>query len=379
MNLTFSRKDLLNRMNSVGSAINAKTPVPLLENYLFKIEEGLLTILATDLETTITTTMPIEYKGAKFSLAVPKKLQEMLNALPEQALILEIDETNLEITLKAVVGNYNGKCSGLDVGKDGEEFPKPKDLEELHHSFELPCSVLVNSIARTKFAAATEEARPAMTGILFDIFTDKLTFVATDAHKLVKYSILNQKYEFEDSFILPKKPADYLLKVVPNSDEDLVKISFDDKNIHFDLPEYSVKCRRIEGRFPNYNAVIQQNNPFKVIVDKDALINAVKAVKVSANAGTGLLKVKLTENQIELSSQDLDFSTAAEQSIVCQYSGDELEIGFKAALLEDILSNIRCSQVQIELADASKAGIIVPFENEENEDLLMLLMPMFLN
>ncbi|MDR0830599.1 MAG: DNA polymerase III subunit beta [Prevotellaceae bacterium] len=376
MNLTFSRKELLGRMNYVGKVINTKTPIPLLENYLFKIEEGLLTIIASDLETTISATMPIEYKGTKLSLAVPKKLQEMLAARYEPNVVVVIDGETLEISLKT--DNYNGKCSGISVGEDGEDFPKPKELDETNHSFELVGSVLLSGITKTKFAVATEEARPAMTGILFDIVPDSLTFVGTDAHKLAKFSITGQSLGFTDSFILPQKPASFIKDIIPDSDET-VKISFDEKNIHFDLPDCSIKCRRIEGRYPNYNTVIPKDNPFKVVVDRETLLNAVKAVSLSGNENTGLVKIKLIENIIELSSQDLDFSTSADENIACQYTGDEMEIGFKAKLLEEILNNIRCAQVQIELANAAKAGILVPVENEENEDLVMLLMPMFLN
>ncbi|MDR1543054.1 MAG: DNA polymerase III subunit beta [Prevotellaceae bacterium] len=379
MELIISRNELNDRLSSVEKVINSKTSVPLLENFLFKIDEDSLTILATDLETTLTTTMPLEHKSGKMSLAVPTKLSEILKELPEQLLNISINEETYEITLKSDNKNYSGKFTGFSVGENGEDFPKAKELDEAHKSFEIPSEVLINGIVKTSFAAATEEARPAMTGILFDIFTDKLTFVATDAHKLVRYNVLKQSHEFEDSFILPRKPAAYLKDILPKSAEETVKISFDDKNVYFDTPEYSVKCRRIEGRFPNYNAVIQQNNPLKLIVDRESLFKAVKRVKVFASESTGLLKFELSENQIKLSAQDLDFSTSAEENIACQYSDEALTIGFKAALLEELLKNIECSQVQMELADSSKAGIIVPFENAENEELLMLLMPMFLN
>ena len=205
------------------------------------------------------------------------------------------------------------------------------------------------------------------------MFDNNITFVATDAHKLVKYNMSNINIGFENSFILPKKPALTLKNILVRTDE-LIEISFDDKNISFRMPEYEMICRRIEGKYPNYNAVIQKN-PFKAIVDRQSLLSAIKRVKVFSSQGTGLIIFNISENKIEVSTQDIDFSTSAKEIIVCQYSDQPMEIGFKAALLEEILSN----QIVIELADASKAGIIVPFENDPDQDLLMLLMPMFLN
>jgi len=378
MKLTISSSELLGRLNAVVKVINPKTPVPILENFLFDIAENTLTITATDLETTLTTTLPLEHKSGKMMLAFPTKVMEVLKEMPDQLLHFDIDEKTFAIDLKTDSGNYNSKFLGIGVGKNGEDFPKPKEMEADKKTIELTGEILLNGIAKTHFAAAEEDSRPTMTGILFDIFEDKITFVATDAHKLVRYNVLSVKNEFESSFILPRKPAQTLKNILPRT-EDKVVISFDDRNILFEFPDYSMRCRRIEGKFPNYNSVIQQNNPFKVIVDRLSMLKAIKRVSVFANESTGLLKLKFTQNELLISAQDIDFSTSADETLACNYSDEELEIGFKAKLLDELLSNIPSNEVQFELADASKAGIIVPTENLENEELLMLLMPMFLN
>jgi len=349
-----------------------------LENFLFDIRENTLTITATDLETTLTTTLSLEHKSGKMMLAFPTKVMDVLKEMPDQLLHFDIDEKTFAIDLTTDSGSYNSKFLGISVGENGEDFPRPKEMGEDKKTIELAGEILLNGIAKTHFAAAEEDSRPTMTGILFDIFEDKITFVATDAHKLVKYNVLNVKNEFESSFILPKKPAQTLKNILPRT-EDKVVISFDERNILFEFPEYSMRCRRIEGKFPNYNSVIQQNNPFKAIVDRVSMLKAIKRVSVFANESTGLLKLKFAQNELFVSAQDIDFSTSADETLTCNYSDEELEIGFKAKLLEELLSSIPSNEVQFELADASKAGIIVPTENLENEELLMLLMPMFLN
>jgi len=378
MRLTISSSELLNRLNAVVKVINPKTPVPILENFLFNIEENTLTITATDLETTLTTTLPLEHKSGKMMLAFPTKVMDVLKEMPDQLLHFDIDEKSFAIDLKTDSGSYNSKFLGISVGENGEDFPRPKEMEEDKKTIELTGEILLNGIAKTHFAAAEEDSRPTMTGILFDIFEDKITFVATDAHKLVRYNVLSVKNTFESSFILPKKPAQTLKNILPRT-EDKVVISFDERNILFEFPDYSMRCRRIEGKFPNYNSVIQQNNPFKAIVDRISMLKAIKRVSVFANESTGLLKLKFAKNELLISAQDIDFSTSADETLACNYSDEELEIGFKAKLLDELLSNIPSNEVQFELADASKAGIIVPTENLENEELLMLLMPMFLN
>ena len=217
-----------------------------------------------------------------------------------------------------------------------------------------------------------------MNGIFFDIAADKVTMVATDAHRLVRYSNTAVQSGEASSFILPKKPAGLLKNVLAKEEGD-VKVLFGAKNARFEFGSTLVVCRQIEGRFPNYNAVIPQSNQNVVTVDRQTLINACKRVAVFANNGTAQLRLALSENQIKISAQDIDFSTSAEEIISCEYAGTPMAIGFKAPFLIDLLNSIESADVQLKLADPARAGLILPAENAENEDVLMLLMPMLLN
>lgn len=377
MKLSISRNELYNKLAVVQKVIASKSAVPVAENFLFRIEGNILKIVATDLETTLSTSIDLEQNHGTLVFAMPQKIMEILKELPEQMLSFDIDEQNFKIVLQNESGTYNGDFMGVDVGKDGEDFPRPHELGVDTQEFALTSEVLLNGISLTAFATSEEEARPIMTGILFDIFDHNITFVATDSHKLVKYNVNNVEIGFDSSFILPKKPALTLKNILGKTDEK-IQIKFDDKNIVFVMPEFEMICRQIEGKYPNYNAVIQQN-PYKAIVDKGSLLSAVKRVKVFANQGTGLIVFKLTNNKIEISAQDIDFSTSAHEEVACQYSDSDIEIGFKAILVEEMLSNMLSSQITLELADPSRAGVIVPFENDADQSILMLLMPMFLS
>ena len=228
------------------------------------------------------------------------------------------------------------------------------------------------------FATADDELRPVMNGIYFDITTEDITMVASDGHKLVRCKTLAVKGNERAAFILPKKPATLLKNLLPK-EQGSVTIEFDERNAVFMLDSYRMVCRLIEGRYPNYNSVIPQNNPHKVTVDRQQLIGALRRVSIFSSQASSLIKLRMQENQIVISAQDIDFSTSAEETQVCQYAGAAMSIGFKSTFLIDILNNISADEVVIELADPSRAGVIVPVEQEENEDLLMLLMPMMLN
>ena len=242
----------------------------------------------------------------------------------------------------------------------------------------MDAQMLLNGISRSLFATADDELRPVMNGVYFDIHTDDLTFVASDGHKLVRLRNLAVKSQERASFILPKKPAN-LLKNLLAKESEQVLIKFDDNNAYITCTNFEMVCRLIEGRYPNYNSVIPQENPFKVTIDRISFLNALKRVSVFSNPASSLVKLHLKDSLITVSAQDIDFSTSAEERIVCQFDGTELSIGFKATYLIEILGNISSEEVVLELADPSRAGLIVPSENDEDEDLLMLLMPMMLN
>ncbi len=377
MRLSVSRNELYGKLSIVQKVINPKTPLPITENFLFKIEGNILNIVATDLETTLSARARLESSESNIVFAMPTRIMDMLKELPEQIITLNIDEQSFNVTLINESQSFSGDFLGIAVGENGEEFPKPKELSEDRDTLNIPSNTLFNGISKTIFATADDDTRPVMTGVLFDMFDDSINFVSTDAHTLVKHTVKNLNIGFDKSFILPKKPALTLKNILVKTDED-ISISFDTKNIVFKMPEFEMICRQIEGRYPNYVTVIPQN-PYKAIVDRYTLLNAIKLVKPCANQGTGLVECTIANNTIKISTKDIDFSTSAKEEMVCQYSDEPITIGFRSSSLEEILTNMQDSQIIIALSDPSKAGTIVPFENEENEELLMLFMPLFIN
>lgn len=373
MRFDVSSTALLSRLQSISKVIASKNSLPILDSFLFNLEGNKLTMTASDSETRLVTSVDVMNAQGSGVFAVSAKiLLEPLKELPEQPLTFDINDDNLEIFIHFQNGKYNF------IGQKGDTYPQQKPLGQNVVSILVDAQTLLNGISRSIFATADDELRPVMNGIYFDIHPDNLTFVASDGHKLVRLRNLSVKSAEKASFILPKKPAN-LLKAVLAKESEMVTIKFDDNNAYINCTNFEMVCRLIEGRFPNYNSVIPQNNPHKVIIDRLSFLNALKRVSVFSNPASSLVKLQLKENQLKVSAQDIDFSTAAEELIACQFTGVELSIGFKATYLIEILNNINSTEVVVELADPSRAGLIIPAENEENEDLLMLLMPMMLN
>ena len=283
---------------------------------------------------------------------------------------------SLGVQCEITVQYQNGKYSL--VGQNANEYPQPQELANDAVQVNMEAPVLLTGINRCIFATADDELRPVMNGIYFDITPDDLTLVASDGHKLVRCKTFSAHSDEKAAFILPKKPASLLKNLLPKEQGD-VQICFDDRNAMFTLENYRMICRLIEGRYPNYNSVIPQNNPHKTIIDRISFISALRRVAVFSSQASSLIKLSLSNNLIKISAQDIDFSTSAEETVPCQYEGNPMSIGFKSSFLIDILTNISSQNVIIELADPSRAGVVVPEEQEENEDLLMLLMPMMLN
>ena len=373
MKFNVSSSKLFAQLQALSKVIAPKNSLQILEDILFDLQGNQLTMTASDGETTIRTTIEVENPEGQGKVASGAKLLlETLKEFPEQPLTFAIDEANFSINITSENGVYSF------VGANGNEYPEmPLDGEQVGR-IELPAEVLLDAINRTIFCTADDELRPVMNGIYFDILEDRIVLVATDAHRLVRYTNTSVSAPTPMSFILPKKPANLLRSVLAKEDGNVV-IVFGQKNARFEFGQTLVVCRQIEGRFPNYNAVIPQNNQNKVVVDRQTFVNACKRVAVFANTGTSLLKLALSENQIKISSQDIDFSTSAEETIACSYTGAAMAIGFKAPFLVEILNAITCDEVMLELADPARAGLILPVENEENQDVLTLLMPMLLN
>lgn len=373
MKFIVSSTTLFSRLQAVSRVVNSKNALPILDCFLFNLEDGTLSVTASDSETTMVTTLEVNDSDENGSFAVvAKTLLEALKEVPEQPLVFEINSSTYEITVQY----QNGKYSLM--GQNADEFPQSAQLDGSAVRVDIEAGILLNGINRAVFATADDELRPVMNGIYFDITTEDITMVASDGHKLVRCKTFAAKGSERAAFILPKKPAS-LLKNLLQKEQNPISIEFDDRNAMFVLDNYRMVCRLIEGRYPNYNSVIPQNNPHKVTVDRQMFIGALRRVSIFSSQASSLIKLRLQENQIVVSAQDIDFSTSAEETQVCQYAGAAMSIGFKSTFLIDILNNIPSQEVVIELADPSRAGVIVPVEQEENEDLLMLLMPMMLN
>lgn len=373
MKFTISSASLLNRLQAISRVINSKNTIAILDNFLFNLEDGTLTLTASDTETTMVTSTAVDSCEGNGKVAITAKLLlDTLREFSDQPITFEVNDTNRAIVIKSAYGSYNL------IGADGNEYPSLPELAADARSFTINSAYLSAAINKTLFCTADDDLRPVMNGIFFDLKPEQMTVVATDAHKLVRYINTAVHIDEAANFILPKKPANMLKNVLTKDDGEVV-VRFDNKNACFTLENYTIVCRQVEGRFPNYSAVIPQNNPRKIIVDRMSILNVSKRVAVFASSGNNLIKLAFTQNQISISAQDIDFSTSAIETIPCQFEDEPINIGFKSTFLIEILNNITSADVTFELADPSRAGLVLPFENEENEDLLMLLMPMLLN
>nr|WP_319511923.1 DNA polymerase III subunit beta [uncultured Draconibacterium sp.] len=374
MKFVVSSTELLSHLSAISKVISSKSTMPILDNFLFQLSETELTITASDLESTLITSLELDNIEGEGAVAVPAKLiTDTLKEFPEQPLTFQIDGDSYLVEIYS----DNGKFSIM--GQNAEDFPEQPQLDdEGASSIDVSHVVLQKGIEKTLFATADDELRPVMNGIYVELTPDFMSFVASDAHKLVRYRRLDAKAEFESSFILPKKPASLLKNLLPKEEFD-VKLEFDDKNAFFTLSNYKLICRLVEGNYPTYNSVIPTNNPNKMIIDRLNFFNTVKRVSVFSNQASNLVKLNITDNQLVVSAQDIDFSISAVERINCEYEGEEIEIGFKSTFLQEILTNISTGDVKVEMSDPTRAGLLLPAENEEDEDMLMLLMPMMIN
>ncbi len=375
MKFVVSSMELLGHLQAISRVISTKNTLPILDNFLFSLEDGLLEITASDLESTLITQIQLENTDGSGIIAVPARiLTDTLKEFPDIPLTFEINTDNLMI----VIQSENGKFSIM--GQNGAEFPQmPVIKDDQRQQVELEQDVLLSGITKSLFATADDELRPVMNGIFLELSPDDLTFVASDAHKLVRYRRTDATAENASSFILPKKPASLLKNILPR-EENKVLLEFDDRNASFTLTNYKLVCRLVEGNYPSYNSVIPSDNPYKMSIDRLSFYNTLKRVSVFSNQASNLVKLSLTGNQINISAQDIDFSISANERLSCQYEGEEMEIGFKSTFLIEILANLSSDDVVVEMSDPTRAGILLPSETEnENEDTLMLLMPMMIN
>ena len=373
MKFTVSSSDIFNVTTVAGKIISSKNNEAILSNFLLEVKDDQLTITSTDNETTLRSKIALADAEGEVSVAIPTTITDSLKEFTDQPLNFDINTENMSISIKTETGEY--KC----IGQNGSIYPQTPAMKEDSFRCTVKASVLLNGINKTGFATSNEDSRPALTGILCTFDEKGLTFAATDAHILARVIKSENQYSENCQFILPKKSASILKSILTNDEED-VEIMADDTNITFILANHTIICRKIEGKFPNYERIIPQDNPYELIVDRTSLLNSIKRVySFTGRDTTGLVKLQITTNKIHLFSQDLFYNTSGNDSINCQYGGEDIKIGFGAPTLIKILNSMNTKEIKIQLKNPQSSGIILPLENEPNEDLLILIMPMLIN
>jgi DNA polymerase-3 subunit beta len=364
---------LSSRLVALSRVINSKNSLPILGDFLFEIEGGRLNLTASDSEVMMKTSLDLNENDGDGRFCVGNHdLLEAVKGISEQPITFDVDqESNL-----AKISYQNGMFS-LPV-ENADEFPQPQQIAENVTTITIATSVLADNINRSLFATAQDELRPVMNGIYFDLTPDFLAIVASDGHKLVRNKVLNIKSDIPAAFILPKKPATLLKGVLGKQGGDVI-IRFDERNAEINFEEGIIICRLIEGRYPNYNSVIPQSNPNQLTVDRQGLLSALRRVQPFSNDSSNLIRFHVENGTLQLDAEDYDFSKTATERMLCDYNGMPMSIGFKGSSFIEILSNFDCEQVIIQLADPSRAGLVLPSAQPDNQDVLMLMMPMLIN
>ena len=374
MQFTLSSGTLNSRLQNLARVINSKNTLNILDCFLFEVANNQLTVTASDNENVMQSTIALDSCSGDGRFALPNKtIINAVKELPEQPLSFNVNENDYSIEITYQNGKYNF------TGQAAEEYPIAQDIEDGASVITIESELLAENISRSLFATSQDEIRPVMSGIYFDIKADGLTIVATDGHKLVRNRLLNAKVEdAAASFILPPKPAQLLKSVLSRSEDETV-IRFTSRSAEVTFADGKLTCRLIEGRYPNYSSVIPAGNPNVLTIDRKSLMGALKRVLPFASESSQLVRFHLTAGNLEVSSEDIDFATSAKESIACDYNGTTMDIGFKGSTVYEILNNLNSEEVTIQLADPSRAGLIVPTTQPENQDILMLIMPMLLN
>lgn len=376
MNMKFivSSSTLLKNLQSVSGVLKTNNTLPILDDFLFDVQEDSLTVTASDLETTMTVRIPLEQSEETGQIAIPARiLLETLKTLPDIPITFNINMESLGIEISAGEGNY--KLSG----HSHDEYPQKPELEDAT-SIKLKSDMLGRAITKTIIAAGNDDLRPVMSGVLCELSPEDIGFVATDAHKLVRYRRTDAAANEATSFILPKKPLNQLKNILPVSEEEDVNIEYTPTNASFSFENINLVCRLIDGKYPNYNAVIPQENPNKLVIERQPFLNAIRRVGIFANQSTHQIRLKISGQELYLSAEDIDYSNEAKERLNCNYEGEDMEIGFSSKFLVEMLNNIDTEEVRIEMSEPNRAGILYPVNDEnQNEDILMLVMPVMLN
>ena len=373
MKFSVSSSELLRHLQIAGGAIASNSVLPILEDFLFTISDNQLKIAASDLEISITTSIEV-MADTDGSVAVPAKiLLETLKALPQQPITFTVDTDTFGIEITSAYGKYRL------AGSNPDDFPKIPVPESEDDKLSISAHALSRGIAKTIFAASNDELRPPMTGVYFQVDFSKLILVATDAHKLVKYTFQDVSSEVSTSFIVPKKALNLLKGILPEKDKDPIQLSFNVSNAFFSFNNTELACRLIDHRYPDYNAVIPVDNPNTLSLGRADFQNSLRRIAIYANKTTNQVTLNINKGSLTISAQDLDFSNEATEQLACSYDGDPLNIGFNAKFLVEMLGVLESEEVKMELSSPTRAGILLPAEEAEGEEILMLVMPVMLS
>ncbi|MCB0382664.1 MAG: DNA polymerase III subunit beta [Psychroserpens sp.] len=371
MKFIVSSTYLLKQLQVLGGVINNSNTLPILDNFLFELKNSKLTVSASDLETTMSSTLDVE-SDEDGSIALPARLLlDTLKTFPEQPLTFVVEDNNT-----VEISSNHGKYALAYA--DGNEFPKAVELDN-PSTTTIAGDILATAISKTIFAAGNDDLRPVMSGVFFQFSTEGLTFVATDAHKLVKYTREDVKADQVAEFIMPKKPLNLLKGILATSD-DALTIEYNDSNAKFTFENSELVCRLIDGKYPNYEAVIPKENPNKLTIDRTQFLNSVRRVSIFSNKTTHQIRLKIAGAELNISAEDIDYSNKAEERLTCDYQGDDMQIGFNSRFLTEMLNNLNADQVQLEMSLPNRAGILTPIDGlDEGEQVTMLVMPVMLN
>ncbi len=363
---------LLKNVQALSGVLNSSNTLPILDDFLFELREDTLFITASDLETTMTVSLEPTKSEEPGMVAIPAKiLLDTLKTFADIPITFNINNDTLGIEISAGDGKYRL------TGHRSDEYPQTPSAEDIT-SLEINSDVLNKAVNKTLFATGNDELRPVMSGVFCELTPDDITFVATDAHKLVRYRRSDAKADVSASFILPKKPLNQLKNILAS--EIPVKIDYNQTNAFFSFENVNMVCRLIDGRYPNYEAVIPTNNPNVLTIDRLSLLNSIRRVALFANQSTHQVRFKISGKELTLSAEDVDYSNEAKERLTCNYEGEDIEIGFNSRFLQEMLTNLDCDEVKFEMSAPNRAGLILPLEEEvEGEDILMLVMPVMLN